>query len=139
MTTTVQPTAGTLPAIPTQTAPTRRIVPALIDAMPVYVECSSWCTIDHVAQNLKFLEDVWHGSDGVDLSAPDGLGLVLFARLGTDPYSRKPERRGPFVVIDDGSDCVNLTPAQAEEFADSLLVFAAQVRAMARIVPSEVA
>ena len=122
------------PVAATSATPARRIVPALIDGMPVYVECPGWCTIDHVAQNMKFLEDVWHGSDGVDLSAPDGLGLVLFARLGTDPYSPKRERRGPFVVIDDGSDSVNLTPQQAEEFADSLVAFAARVRDLARPV-----
>lgn len=113
-------------------AVTGRLIPALVNGEQIFIECPPWCTLDHVAQNQKHLEEVWHGSDTVNLYAPDGGDLVLFARLGADPYCLKHERRVPFVVIDDGSDCVNLTPQQAETFADNLLVFAAQVRAMAR-------
>ena len=111
-----------------------RIVPALVNAMPVWIECPDWCTIDHVAQNMRHLVDIWHGSDTVSLYEPDDGNPVLVARIGSDPYSTKHERRVPFVAIDDGNDSVNLTPQQAEVFADSLEVFAARVRDLVRSV-----
>ncbi|HKR49530.1 MAG TPA: hypothetical protein VJT72_08110 [Pseudonocardiaceae bacterium] len=119
---------------PTQTPPAHRVVPALVNGQQIFIECRSWCSMDHVAENVRQLADAYHSSDFADLLIRSGSGkpeLLLSARIGLDPYSPDPARLVPFVVIDDGSDCADLTPQQAEEFADSLVAFAAKVRDLA--------
>ena len=112
-----------------------RLVPAVISGTRVHIDCPPWCTVDHTSDPGALIEDLSHESDYADLEAsivnkPDGL--QLFARLGLDPLSSDPWRRQPFLLIDGGSGPDDLTLDAADEFADNLEAFAAQVRAMAR-------
>ncbi|TXS21394.1 hypothetical protein EAO71_27215 [Streptomyces sp. ms191] len=110
--------------------PAQRFVPAVVAG----ADCPTWCTNDH-ATDLTSPEDLWHGSDYADLTAPvmgRGEDIVLFARLGMDPASKNPLRRQPFVVVADSSDAADMTPDAADAFADNLVAFAAQIRELAR-------
>ncbi|MFI5985082.1 DUF6907 domain-containing protein [Streptomyces sp. NPDC051555] len=112
-----------------------RIVPAMVSGQQIFVECPSWCTVDHVEHAEGFLVDLWHASNYADLNAPR-IGkdpeLVLFARLGIDPFASEPERQRAFITVDDGGEGAYMTPDQADEFADNLEAFAPQIREMAR-------
>jgi len=118
-----------------RTLPTSAVSPTTTCLVPAVVagaepSCPSWCTNDH-ATDLTSPEDLWHGSDYADLMAPvigRGQDIVLFARLGLDPASQNPLRRSPFVVVADSADAADLTLEAADEFADNLEVFAAQIR-----------
>lgn len=115
--------------------PVHRVVPAVVSGARIFIECPSWCTIDHADSPEGHLVDIWHGSDYADLKVPrmdNTPDLLAFARLGLDPYSPKAERRTPFVTVDDGGEGFDMTPDQADEFAANLEAFAAQIRAMAR-------
>ncbi|MCT9092889.1 hypothetical protein N4G70_29050 [Streptomyces sp. ASQP_92] len=122
--------------------PAARLSPALIHGQPVWVQCPVWCVADHVAENEGFLEDVAHSGAMVDLVVPGGepsYRLLVHARLGSDPFGPRPEERGPFVVIDDGSEGHHLSAVEAEEFAVRLVAFAEQVRARARLISGSAA
>lgn len=127
-------------AEPTSTSTPPRLVPALVADKPVWIECPSWCVLDHVAENDRFLEDVYHSGEMADLEVPRFNGdpaLLAFIRLGLDSFGSKPELRMPFLVLEDGAgsgDGVYMRPEQAEEFADGLVAFAERVRGMARTI-----
>lgn len=115
--------------------PASRLVPAVISGTTAFVECPSWCTVDHAEDPDACFEDLSHASDCVDLESTvigRADGLQMFARLGLDPVSTKAYRRVPFLVLDGGGEADDLTLDAADEFADNLEAFAAQVRAMAR-------
>ncbi|MER6778450.1 MULTISPECIES: DUF6907 domain-containing protein [unclassified Streptomyces] len=112
-----------------------RLVPAVVGGHQIWIECPSWCTVDHVAYSEGFLEDVWHCGDNADLFAPrigKSPDLALYARLGLDPFDSDPGRRRAFVTVDDGSEGFYMAPDQADQFADNLEAFAEKIRAMAR-------
>lgn len=122
---------------PTVKATDLRVVPALIDGQRVFIECFSWCMIDHVKENQKFLVDVWHTGEFADLEAPRRNGtpdLLAYARLGVDPFSSDDAMRRPFLFIEDGGSAEGsyMDAEHAEEFADNLVAFAEKVRAMGR-------
>jgi hypothetical protein len=110
-------------------------VPAVVCGTRIFIECPSWCTVDHVESAEGHIEDVWHGGDYVDLSVPR-IGrdseLLAFARIGIDPVSSDPAKRSAFVFVDDGGEGYEMSPDQADVFADDLERFASQIRAMAR-------
>jgi hypothetical protein len=115
----------------------RHIVPALVDGQTVYLECPTWCTIDHVRDNQKFLVDVWHSGPFTDLEAPrrDSTPMLLaYARLGIDPFSEDETMRRPFIFVEDGGSAEGsyMDAEHAEQFADNLAAFAEQIRSMAR-------
>jgi len=114
-----------------------RIVPALIDGQRCFLECPTWCVIDHVRDNQKFLVDVWHSGEFVDLESPrrdETPMLFACARLGIDPFSSDEAMRHPFLFIEDGASAEGsyLDPEHAETFADNLVAFAEKIRAMGR-------
>jgi hypothetical protein len=113
-----------------------RFVPAIVSGAEIRIECPTWCTVDHVADPEGHLVDVEHSSDFADLSVPregeDDTPLV-FARISSDPHSPNLGRRRPFVSLNDFSEGFEMSPDQADVFAESLEAFAAQVREMARI------
>ncbi|MEU8525282.1 hypothetical protein AB0C77_06715 [Streptomyces sp. NPDC048629] len=121
--------------ISTATLQAPRLVPAVLSGARMHIDCPRWCVVDHAADPGALIEDLSHESDYVDLEAsivnkPDGL--QLFARLGLDPLSADPWRQQPFLLIDGGSGPDDLTLDAADEFADSLVGFAAQIRELAR-------
>ncbi|KPC79524.1 DUF6907 domain-containing protein [Streptomyces sp. NRRL S-4] len=108
-----------------------RLRPATVGGNPIHIECPAWCTSDHVE---GFLVDVFHTGEPVDLVAPtlDGPPQpLLHARLHADTFGTDVPRQAPHIVVDDESQLFAMTPAQALEFADDLVAFAAQVRALA--------
>ncbi|WP_432190179.1 DUF6907 domain-containing protein [Streptomyces sp. Tue6028] len=100
----------------------------------MYVECPTWCSTDHVAENVRLLEDLSHSGEAADLAIPGGPGyrLLAHARLGLDPFTEDVSERQPYVLVDNQSEPFVLRPVEAEVFADRLEVFAARVRALAR-------
>jgi hypothetical protein len=107
----------------------------MVNGRRIHIECPVWCSLDHVAENMRFLEDVEHAGSLVDLMVPrmgDVPELLADARIGVDPSGSTADRRTPFVVVDDGGEGFYMNPTQAEAFADNLIMFAMQVRAMAR-------
>ncbi|GGM06004.1 hypothetical protein GCM10010099_22720 [Streptomyces cinereus] len=129
----------TVPPAAEQVAPLTdtRIVPALIDGQSVHLPCPAWCVIDHVKENQKFLVDVWHSGPFMDLEAPrrgNSPMLMAYARLGVDPFSSDSAMRTPFLFIEDGSSAEGsyMEAEHAEQFADNLVAFAEQIRAMGR-------
>lgn len=118
---------------------TPRLSPALVNGQRVWLHCPNWCTEDHVAANERHLEDVCHGSRAADLIVPrqDGSAqLMLLTRLIAGDSGSEEDRR-PLVTVDvDDVQGLYLTDAQAEVFADGLVAFAEQVRALARVARS---
>jgi hypothetical protein len=114
---------------------TPRISPALVNGQRVWLECPSWCTEDHVAANERHLEDVCHGSRAADLIVPrqDGSArLMLLTRLIAGDYGSD-EDREPLVTVDvDDVQGMYLSPKEADDFADGLVAFAEEIRALAR-------
>ncbi|MGQ4343546.1 DUF6907 domain-containing protein [Streptomyces sp. SAS_275] len=127
------PASAVSTPIPAQ--PTPNLSPALVNGQRVWVECPHWCTEDHIAANERHLEDVCHTSGAADLiaarkdSAPH---LLLLTRLIAGTGSTAEDRQ-PLVTIDvDDVTGMYLEPADADRFADDLVAFAQQVRALAR-------
>lgn len=136
---TVVPEQAVVPAS-APTDPQPRLVPALVDGRQIWIECPDWCVLDHVAANDRFLEDVYHSGEMIDLEVPrfnvDPM-LLAFVRLGLDSFGSKPELKVPFLVLEDGAgtgEGAYMRPEQAAEFADGLETFARQVRALARSI-----
>jgi hypothetical protein len=123
MTTTVQPT-------PLALEPTTRLSPALVKGVRCLVECPRWCTVDHVKDSENFIEDIWHAGDYADLKVPQlkrKTDLFAFARLGLDD-----DTNTPIVHVDDNSEGFDMSPEQAEQFADNLNAFADAIRGMVK-------
>jgi hypothetical protein len=92
---------------------------------------------DHVAENERHLEDIAHAGAMADLVVPGGepgYRLLAHTRLGADLFAPTVEERKSFVVIDDGSEAHHLTEGQSMQFADRLVAFAEEVRALARSI-----
>jgi hypothetical protein len=137
MTRTVQPPATPEPADQATPLTDKRIVPAMVDGQYVYLECPTWCTIDHVQENQKFLVDVWHSGPFMDLEAPrrDNTPMLMtYARLGVDPFSSDSAMRTPFIFVEDGGSTEGsyMDAEHAEQFADNLVAFAEKIRSMGR-------
>mgnify|MGYP001558674090 CR=1 FL=1 len=136
MTTTVQPTADAAPAGLAQTAPTLRLRPALVNGQRIHVECASWCTEDHIAENARHLEDVCHSSVAVDLMSPRDNGpakLLAYARVISGDSGSMEDR--PQVTVDfDDIHGMYLQVQDVEELADNLIAFAQRIRSLGRVI-----
>ncbi|TXS40081.1 DUF6907 domain-containing protein [Streptomyces sp. OR43] len=121
--------------VPTQ-PPAPRLRPALVDGVQIWVECPAWCVEDHVAANQKFLVDLDHGGEMVDLLVPDMGGevqLLGHVRLSAEPGSSRPELRRPHLLVEDGSGfTVFVALEEAGGLADGLVAAAERMRAMVR-------
>lgn len=128
------PTVATvLPAECSPEAGGPRLRPALVNGSPCHVECPPWCTEDHVASAVRFLEDLEHAGEMADLVIPGGPGyrLLAHARLGSDPFADAESQRSTYVLVDDQSEPFVMNPAEAAVFADRLEAFGAQLRILA--------
>ncbi|SDL28457.1 DUF6907 domain-containing protein [Streptomyces indicus] len=120
--------------LPVESPPASRIVPALVAGSHVHIECPSWCSLDHVAENEGHLVDVHHRGATSDLIVPTAgpeVELLLSTYLWSDAFSTRVAERAPVVVIDDGSEGFHLSPAQAVLFAARVEQFAARIRDLA--------
>lgn len=139
-------------ATPTLTSPCMsvRLVPAMVNGQRIHIECpTTICVTDHVAANERHLDDVQHLGPTEELAAPQALiwpsvdqpHSFLSVRIGLDPSSSNPALSRPHLIVDDEREMLFMDARQAEDFADDLILFAIQVRTMARTaaVASEVA
>ncbi|MFF7329699.1 DUF6907 domain-containing protein [Streptomyces sp. NPDC008150] len=105
--------------------PPPNLRPALVNGQPCWLDCPSWCSEDHVAASVRFIEDVSHSSPAVDLLVPREAGvaqLLLSARLVSDDA-------GPLLAVEVGDPTDVYGPAvSADVLADRLVAFAEQVR-----------
>lgn len=126
--------------VPNPVKPGVRLVPALIGKRDreqlVYIECPAWCTEDHVAEPETHVEDISHKTRAASIHSlsvvKTGIVHALYATVRTDPASDDPRLRAAHIVIDDETEDAYMTPEMAEEFADSLISFASDVRQKAR-------
>ncbi|MEU9183336.1 hypothetical protein AB0D14_01960 [Streptomyces sp. NPDC048484] len=130
----------TTPAI--ETKPGWKLAPAAFgkpgNQATVWAECPDFCSENHVDNWTQHAVDLDHwGSDGArwdtdSMHAPAEALLALSARLYLDPTNPDPRMRAATVRIDDESVDVFHTPEMAEQTADELIAFAAQLRHLAR-------
>lgn len=152
MTATVQPTADAahtnhvatnvtpFPAI----KPGFRLVPATIgrpgQTQVIWVECPNWCQQDHLADREVAIEDIDHYAaiDGWSIDSilsPGEEVHSLYVRVHSDPSHEIPALRAAHVLLGNGAPFDSyLTADDAEEAADQLALFVAQIRAAARTV-----
>lgn len=128
-----------------QPAPTQpRLVPAKVGqngrVQTVYIECPSWCVVDH-ADRVNYLEDVMHYSDFdvvqvATLTDDDTAHSEVMVNISADPTARDSWRRSAHLVVNtNGSPSdAYLTPTMADDLADEMIAFAAQLRHKARLV-----
>lgn len=120
-----------------------RLVPATIGrfdrVQTVWIECPTWCVVDHSGRE-GCLEDVMHYSDaGVVqvLTMTDDVTShsEMYVNVSLDPSASDSRLRAAHLVVNDGGrDDAYLTPDMADELADDLVAFAAQIRGKARLV-----
>lgn len=110
-----------------------RAVATIIDGVPTVITCPSWCTLDHAAENFRFIEDVDHVGPETALSVPrhngDALG-ILGARLVQTPYARQRRAMLSLEVTED--DHVDLTAEAASALADQVIAHGVALRELAR-------
>lgn len=109
--------------------------PALVNGQRIFLQCPAWCIEDHVAENARHLEDVCHSSAAVDLMSPRDNGparLLAYARVISGDYGSDEDRRPQVTVDFDDIHGMYLHARDADEFADNLITFALEVRALAR-------
>jgi len=141
--TTVQPEATTnvmpFPAV----TPGHPLAPVAIGAPGphqkiVFVECADWCTTNHVAQWVHFIEDVDHTGAEYAIHVPSFLNegapvYALSATVGCDTMSTDPQMRAAHVIVgDEGSVDAYLTPDMADEVAADLRKLAAKIEEASR-------
>jgi hypothetical protein len=133
--------ASPVPAAPVA-SPDHRLAPAAIGrsyepAQIVWVECANWCTEDHVAGRQVAVEDIVHSSEtsatAVGSFLSPGNVFELYATVKADASTHDPRLHRAHIVLDDGGgEDAFLTEEMAEEVADRLVKFAAEIRALAR-------
>ena len=147
------PSAGMLPGIPSQPAARQhpehvdrklsRLVPAKVGrpghVQTVWIDCPEWCVIDH-GDRVGHLDDVMHYSDCdvvevVTLTDDETGHSELMLNISSDPSASDPRLRTAHLVINNNTSTdAYLTPDMAEELADELIAFAAQLRSQAQTV-----
>jgi hypothetical protein len=124
-------------------APGHRLAPVGIGAPGpeqkiVFLPCPDFCTTDHVADWVHFIEDVNHTGEELAVRIPsffngDKPVYSLAAAIGCDPMSRDPQMRAAHVIVGDtGNVDAYLTPDTADGVADDLVKLAAKLREHAR-------
>jgi hypothetical protein len=115
-----------------------RLVPATVGRtgrtqVTVWIECPTYCTVDHVAEPEGSIEDIAHQGEDFGIVAPSMTGgsseVELYARLYSDPASPDPRMRGPHLLIGNGlTPDAQMTAADAERWLGELIDFTAQLR-----------
>lgn len=104
----------------------------------VFVPCPDWCTTNHVADWVHFIEDLDHTGEELAVHVPsffngDKPVYTLSSSVGCDPMSKDPQMRAAHVIVGDaGSVDAYLTPDMADETAAGLERLAAKLRENAR-------
>lgn len=116
-----------------RTEPTLRLAPALLRGQKIHIEEPSWCTADHVAASVGYLDDLDHTGTPAYLAIPGGEQPLVSVSLSASPYAPTAEDRATTVVVDDGSGGTRLTPEEARELARRLTAFAGELLALAAV------
>ncbi|MFF7982319.1 DUF6907 domain-containing protein [Streptomyces sp. NPDC007901] len=121
------------------------LVPAVVDGVQVPVACpATWCKQDHTGEDAtKHLDDVDHSSTHIDLTIPNVRTgedtLFGYVHLGQDVYSPDEFMRTPHLRFENGGGEETTTSLdQGLEFADRLVQFADEIRALVRTARPEV-
>jgi hypothetical protein len=122
--------------------PGYRLVPATIgrpgQTQVAWIECPMWCQHDHLADREVAIEDIDHYSPTGGWSVgsildPDTAIHELYARVHSDPTHPDERLRTAHVLLGNGAPFDSyLTPDDADQAADELIKFAAQIKAAAR-------
>ncbi|MFV0136358.1 DUF6907 domain-containing protein [Streptomyces sp. HMX87] len=140
-----QPTAATVHPFPAAAPAAPRLVPASIgrpgNVQTVWLQCPTWCHVDHAEVREVAVEDVTHYGPGGGLQVPDMSDdstavLEWYVNITSDPASSDPRLRAAHLVVADGATAndANLTDDQAEELAAELERLAADIRHALRVV-----
>ncbi|MER7794854.1 hypothetical protein [Streptomyces sp. NPDC097640] len=124
---TVTPTSPPTPASP-------RLVAAVVRGQRVAVECcADWCVVDHSAENLANLSDLYHEGKTLALPAPEfnRVSKVLVATIRQDPFYVDADECLPYLAFDatGEGDPVSLQPAAALAFIDQAIAHLERMRA----------
>lgn len=135
----MNPNVASFPAV----APGHHLAPVGIGApgpkqQIVFVPCPDWCTTNHLAEWVHFLEDLHHTGEELAVHVPsffngDKPVYTLSTSIGCDPMSKDEQMRAAHVIVGDaGSVDAYLTPDMADEAAAGLERLAAKLRENAR-------
>lgn len=141
----------TLPAIPLQPTAVSslrvgyRLVPASIgrpgNVQTVYIQCPTWCHVDHAEVREVAVEDITHYGPGAfvqvpDMNDDDTAAFEWYVNVTSDPSASDPRLREAHLAVSDGASALdaNLTDEQAEQLAGELERFAAEVRRALQVV-----
>lgn len=122
-------------------APGYQLVPAAIGrgdgSQIVYLQCPTWCVIDHVATPEASVEDVHHYGERQSLMfpVPSGPGAPLTVFLAQWPASYDEDAGQPYLAVDTDCEVTSYQRPAALALADQLVAFAADVRRMAQTLP----
>ncbi|MFK4797823.1 DUF6907 domain-containing protein [Streptomyces sp. MPA0124] len=123
--------------------PGYRLVPALIGRSTepgtiVYVECPDWCTVDHVASRNVFLEDINHEGERAALQLPSDYSAPAPVEVYLSQWPASKDDKGlTRLAVDVDYEVSTYGRTAALAFADQLVAFAANVRALAETLPEE--
>ncbi|OEV03807.1 hypothetical protein AN219_37655 [Streptomyces nanshensis] len=122
------------PFIPAQTTlkPGERLVPAVVQGITVYVADPEWCTVDHTATSLTFVDEISHYGADMYLFAPwrrpdDDAGWMIDAGL----HVSLSDGGRTSVLLDDGQEPWLLNRSQALKVAANLRDMAAHLESIA--------
>lgn len=131
----------TIPAVAVR--PGYRLVPALVGRSTepgtiVYVECPDWCTVDHVASRNVFLEDINHEGERAALQLPSDYSAPAPVEVYLSQWPASQDEKGlTRLAVDVDYEVSTYGRTAALAFADQLVAFAANVRALAETLPEE--
>lgn len=127
-----------MPSVP---RPGYRFVPALIGrstdpGVIAYVECPSWCTVDHIAQHSSYLEDVNHEGErrAMCFTPSKGPRVPVEVFLTQWPGTHEPQTQ---LAVDLDYEVETYDRTAALALADQLVAFAADVRRLAQTLPDD--
>ncbi|MCW7941647.1 hypothetical protein AAW14_06275 [Streptomyces hygroscopicus] len=111
----------------------------------IYIECPTWCIVDHVSEKEVAVEDIVHssydalGSENtasvtVGSFLSKGITFEMYASLKAETSGNDPRLQRAHITLDDGGgDDAFLTEDMAEEVADRMANFAIELRRLAGI------
>lgn len=122
--------------------PGHRLVPALIGRSTepgtvVYIECPSWCIVDHVAEKTAFLEDINHQGERAAMDFAPSRGDHVPVEVYLSQWPGAGRNDGPTLAVDLDYEVANYGRTAALALADQLVAFAENVRRLAQALPAE--
>ncbi|GGK14497.1 hypothetical protein GCM10011583_53090 [Streptomyces camponoticapitis] len=119
-----------------------RLRPALVGGHLIHIPCPAWCSLDHARSDEGALDEVYHhsGANDATLYAPSMEQEPRFynsANIYSEPFVPEAARREAHIVVDDEVEELHMSPATAAEFAENMVVYAADILRLARRISKE--